>query len=118
MAHTRCNLALVDGLATAERFLQVYVQANPGYVHDPWWDAVELLPWDDDFSGVMAFNTFGAGLDLGRLGRGRTASHGSCPRRPTAPPDRHERSNAHVPRQARTAPSAWHRGAAPSPAGP
>ncbi len=67
VAHTRCNLALVDGLAAAERFLQVYVQANPGYVHDPWWDAVELLPWDDDFSGVMAFNAFGAGLDLGRL---------------------------------------------------
>ena len=67
VAHTRCNLALVDGLAAAERFLEAYVRANPGYVHDPWWDAAELLPWDDDFSGVMAFNAFGAGLDLGRL---------------------------------------------------
>jgi aminoglycoside phosphotransferase (APT) family kinase protein len=67
VAHTRANLALVDGRAAADRFLAEYVGANPGYAHDPWWDAAELLTWDDDFSGVMAFNAFGAGLDVGLL---------------------------------------------------
>ena len=67
VAHTRCNLALVDGLAAGERFLHAYARANPGYVHDSWWDAAELLPWDDDFSGVLAFNAFGGGLDVGTL---------------------------------------------------
>ncbi len=67
VAHTRCNLALVDGLAAAERFLDAYARANPGYVHDPWWDAAELLAWDDDFSGVLAFNAFGARLDVATL---------------------------------------------------
>ena len=60
LAHTRCNLALVDGVEAAERFLLEYVRANPSYRHDPWWDAAELLTWVDDFSGVLAFNAFGA----------------------------------------------------------
>ena len=64
LAHTRTNLALVDGVAAAERFLSEYVSANPSYAHDPWWDAAELLTWDDAFSGVMAFNAFGARLEL------------------------------------------------------
>ncbi len=70
VAHTRANLALVDGCAAADEFLAEYVRANPSYTHDPWWDAAELLTWDDDFTGVMAFNAFGAGLDVGLL-RGR-----------------------------------------------
>jgi aminoglycoside phosphotransferase (APT) family kinase protein len=65
VAHTRANLALVDGVAAAERFLAEYVRAEPSYAHDPWWDAAELLTWDEGFSGVMAFNAFGAGLELG-----------------------------------------------------
>jgi aminoglycoside phosphotransferase (APT) family kinase protein len=64
VAHTRCNLTMVDGLEAADRFLLEYTVANPSYEHNPWWDAAELLPWDDAFSGVMAFNAFGAGLDL------------------------------------------------------
>jgi aminoglycoside phosphotransferase (APT) family kinase protein len=64
LAHTRCNLALVDGAEAAERFLLEYVLANPSYRHDPWWDAAELLTWDDEFTGVLAFTAFGADLDL------------------------------------------------------
>jgi len=64
LAHTRCNLALVDGVEAAERFLLEYVRANPSYRHDPWWDAAELLTWVDDFAGVLAFNAFGAALDV------------------------------------------------------
>jgi aminoglycoside phosphotransferase (APT) family kinase protein len=64
LAHTRCNLALVDGAEAAEQFLLEYVRVNPSYRHDPWWDAAELLTWVDDFSGVLAFNAFGAELDL------------------------------------------------------
>ncbi len=67
LAHTRWNLALVDGCPAAERFLLEYVRANPGYRHDPWWDAAELLTHEDGFAGVMAFNAFGAGLDVGLL---------------------------------------------------
>ena len=64
LAHTRCNLALVDGVEAAERFLLEYVRTNPSYRHEPWWDAAELLTWTDDFSGVLAFNAFGAELDV------------------------------------------------------
>ena len=64
VAHTRCNLMMVDGLEAAERFLVEYKVANHSYEHHSWWDAAELLTWDDEFSGVMAFNAFGAGLDL------------------------------------------------------
>ena len=64
IAHARANLALVEGCAAADRFLSEYAGADPAYAHDPWWDAAELLTWDDDFSGVMAFNAFGAGLDV------------------------------------------------------
>jgi aminoglycoside phosphotransferase (APT) family kinase protein len=64
VAHTRANFALVDGLAAADAFLAEYARSNPSYTHDPWWDAAELLTWDEDFSGVMAFNAFGAGLEL------------------------------------------------------
>jgi aminoglycoside phosphotransferase (APT) family kinase protein len=64
VAHSRCNLMMIDGSDAAERFLLEYKKANPSYAHDPWWDAAELLTWDDEFSGVMAFNAFGAGLNL------------------------------------------------------
>jgi aminoglycoside phosphotransferase (APT) family kinase protein len=64
VAHTRANFALIDGLVTADAFLAEYMGSNPSYIHDPWWDAAELLTWDEDFSGVMAFNAFGAGLEL------------------------------------------------------
>jgi hypothetical protein len=67
LAHTRCNLALVDGCNAAEAFLKAYVASHPSYRHDPWWDARELLVWIDDFSGVLAFNAFGAGLDVDLL---------------------------------------------------
>ena len=60
LAHTRCDLALVDGARGSQQFLLEYVRANPSYRHDPWWDAAELLTWVDDFSGVLAFNAFGA----------------------------------------------------------
>jgi aminoglycoside phosphotransferase (APT) family kinase protein len=63
VAHTRCNLALTDGIEAADRFLAEYRRADPSYAHHPWWDAAELLSWEDDFSGVIAFNAFGAALD-------------------------------------------------------
>jgi aminoglycoside phosphotransferase (APT) family kinase protein len=67
LAHTRCNLALVDGIGAAERFLLEYVRRAPSYRHDPWWDAAELFTWDDEFSGVLAFTAFGAQLDTALL---------------------------------------------------
>jgi aminoglycoside phosphotransferase (APT) family kinase protein len=64
IAHTRGNLALVDGADAAEAFLEAYRDLVPAYDHLPWWDAADLLSFDDDFRGVMAFNAFGAELDL------------------------------------------------------
>lgn len=64
VAHTRCNLMMVDGSEAAERFLVAYEMKDRSYQHHPWWDAAELLTWDDEFSGLMAFNAFGAGLDV------------------------------------------------------
>jgi aminoglycoside phosphotransferase (APT) family kinase protein len=67
VAHTRCNLMLIDGSDAANRFLTEYKKTDPSYDHHPWWDAAELLTWDDDFAGVMAFNAFGAGLEVDLL---------------------------------------------------
>ena len=67
IAHTRGNLALVDGADAADAFLRAYVELVPAYDHDPWWDAADLLSFDDDFRGVMAFNAFGAQFDLDLL---------------------------------------------------
>jgi aminoglycoside phosphotransferase (APT) family kinase protein len=67
IAHTRANLALVDGPDAAAGFLSAYVALVPSYQHDPWWDAAELCTWQNDFSGVLAFNAFGADLDAGLL---------------------------------------------------
>jgi hypothetical protein len=67
VAHTRCNLMLTPGSEAAHRFLTEYKKADPSYQHDPWWDAAELFTWDDEVSGVVAFNAFGAGLDLDLL---------------------------------------------------
>jgi aminoglycoside phosphotransferase (APT) family kinase protein len=62
VAHARGNLALVDGVVEAERFLRDYREVVPSYDHDPWWDIADLLSFDSDFAGVMAFNAFGASL--------------------------------------------------------
>jgi aminoglycoside phosphotransferase (APT) family kinase protein len=62
VAHARGNLALVDGVGAAEQFLHAYREIVPSYDHDPWWDIADLLSFDSDFAGVMAFNAFGAGL--------------------------------------------------------
>jgi hypothetical protein len=67
VAHTRGNLALVDGADAADAFLKAYVDLVPGYDHHPWLDAADLLSFDDDFRGVMAFNAFGAQFDLDLL---------------------------------------------------
>jgi aminoglycoside phosphotransferase (APT) family kinase protein len=67
VAHARGNLALVDGLAAAEQFLRAYRQVVPSYDHDPWWDIADLLSFDSDFAGVMAFNAFGASLSIDLL---------------------------------------------------
>lgn len=67
VAHMRGNLALVDGVVAADRFLGAYRILVPGYDHDPWWDVADLFSADDGFSGVIAFNAFGADLDLGLL---------------------------------------------------
>jgi aminoglycoside phosphotransferase (APT) family kinase protein len=62
VAHARGNLALVDGVAAAEEFLRAYRQIVPSYDHDSWWDIADLLSFDSEFAGVMAFNAFGANL--------------------------------------------------------
>jgi aminoglycoside phosphotransferase (APT) family kinase protein len=67
VAHARGNLALVDGVAAAEQFLRAYRQIVPSYDHDPWWDIADLLSFDGDFAGVMAFNAFGASLSIDLL---------------------------------------------------
>jgi aminoglycoside phosphotransferase (APT) family kinase protein len=67
VAHTRGNLALVDGADAADAFLKAYVELVPAYDHHSWWDVADLLSFDDDFRGVMAFTTFGARFDLDLL---------------------------------------------------
>jgi aminoglycoside phosphotransferase (APT) family kinase protein len=74
VAHTRANLALVDGVEAADRFLEAYVDRAPSYRHDAWWDAAELFVFIDDFSSPLALNTFGADLDIDLL-RSRTDAY-------------------------------------------
>jgi aminoglycoside phosphotransferase (APT) family kinase protein len=67
VAHTRGNLALVDGVAAAERFLGAYRELVPDYDHHPWFDAADLMSLasgNEEFSGVLAFNAFGSNLDV------------------------------------------------------
>jgi aminoglycoside phosphotransferase (APT) family kinase protein len=64
VAHARGNLALVDGVGAAEQFLRAYREIVPSYDHDPWWDIADLLSFDSEFAGVMAFNAFGASLAI------------------------------------------------------
>jgi aminoglycoside phosphotransferase (APT) family kinase protein len=64
VAHTRTNLALVDGVDAAVRYLAAYRALMPAYRHDGWWDAADLVGFDDGFAGVVVFNAFGADLDL------------------------------------------------------
>ena len=68
IAHTRANLAFVDGVAAADAFLAGYVARVPGYRHDGWWDAADLFGFTA-FTGVLALNAFGADLDLDTLHR-------------------------------------------------
>jgi aminoglycoside phosphotransferase (APT) family kinase protein len=67
VAHARGNLALVDGVEAAEELLRGYRHIVPTYDHDPWWDIADLLSFDADFAGVMAFNAFGASLSIDLL---------------------------------------------------
>jgi phosphotransferase family enzyme len=67
VAHARGNLALVDGADAADAFLKAYIDLVPAYDHHPWWDVADLVSFDDDFRGVVAFNAFGARLDLDLL---------------------------------------------------
>jgi hypothetical protein len=57
----------VDGVRAAEQFLHAYRQFVPSYDHDAWWDIADLLSFDSDFAGVMAFNAFGANLSIDLL---------------------------------------------------
>lgn len=67
VAHTWSNLALVDGVAEADRFLDAYRELVPTYVHHLWWDVADLFSGDDGFSGVIAFNALGGNLDVNLL---------------------------------------------------
>lgn len=63
IAHSRANLALVNGVDMADRFLAAYSAQVPAYHHEPWWDAAALvLHAQEEFVGVLAFNGFGADL--------------------------------------------------------
>ncbi len=57
----------MDGAGAAEQFLRVYREIVPSYDHDPWWDIADLLSFESDFDGVMAFNSFGARLSIDLL---------------------------------------------------
>lgn len=48
VAHARWNLALAYGPEAAAAFLTAYHDAAPDYVHDPYWDAVQLVDWLND----------------------------------------------------------------------
>jgi aminoglycoside phosphotransferase (APT) family kinase protein len=74
VAHTRSNLALVDGVTAANRFLTAYTKLVPDHRHHVWWDAADLLAFGGGFSGVLAFNAMGAKLDVGLL-RSRTDAY-------------------------------------------
>ena len=67
LAHTRANLALVDGPEAADGFLDAYLALVRSYEHHLWWDAAELYTWEEDFSGILAFNAFGANLHVDLL---------------------------------------------------
>jgi len=68
VARTRANLALVDGVDAADAYLAAYSALVPGYRHERWWDARDLVGFvDEDFAGVLAFNTLGASLDHATL---------------------------------------------------
>jgi aminoglycoside phosphotransferase (APT) family kinase protein len=77
VAHTRTNLALVDGVAAAAGYLAAYAALVPDYRHDVWWDAVDLFGLVDDFAGVLAFNAVGAHLTLATL-RARADTYASA----------------------------------------
>jgi aminoglycoside phosphotransferase (APT) family kinase protein len=64
IAHTRGNLALVNGVEVADRFLAAYAARVPGYHQDPWWDAGALVGHvQENFVGIFAFRAFGAELE-------------------------------------------------------
>jgi aminoglycoside phosphotransferase (APT) family kinase protein len=68
VAHTRSNLALVNGVDVADRFLASYASRVAGYEQDPWWDAAALIGHvQEDFAGLLAFSSFGAGVTLEHL---------------------------------------------------
>jgi aminoglycoside phosphotransferase (APT) family kinase protein len=67
IAHCRVNLALIDGVAAADAFLDAYRARVPSYAHDSYWDAVDILSFSSDFVGVMAFNAFGAEFTVDEL---------------------------------------------------
>jgi aminoglycoside phosphotransferase (APT) family kinase protein len=68
IAHARANLALVNGVDVADRFLAAYVARVPGHRQATWWDTSALMGLaQEEFAGNVAFNTFGAGLDHGHF---------------------------------------------------
>ena len=63
VAHTRGNLALVDGVGAAEQFLRAYREIVPLLMSTiPGGTLPISFSFDSDFAGVMAFNAFGADL--------------------------------------------------------
>jgi hypothetical protein len=54
-------------VAAADAFLRAYCELVPTYDHHPWWDVADLFSGDDAFSGLIAFNAFGANLQVERL---------------------------------------------------
>ena len=83
IAHTRANLALVNGVDVADRFLAAYTERVPGYVHDTWHDTAALVGMvQEGFAGHLAFSAFGAELSLEVLSaHARTASPAHSRRR-------------------------------------
>jgi aminoglycoside phosphotransferase (APT) family kinase protein len=45
LAHCRTNLAVMYGIAVADRFLEHYREAAAGFVYDAYWDLHSLLEW-------------------------------------------------------------------------
>jgi aminoglycoside phosphotransferase (APT) family kinase protein len=45
VAHCRTNLAVMYGIAAADRFLEHYREAAAGFVYDAYWDLHSLLEW-------------------------------------------------------------------------
>lgn len=65
VSHCRANLAVIHGMEAADAFDRAYRAQTGAPAADPYWDAAQVADADtEDFSGLLAFNTFGLELTV------------------------------------------------------